>query len=333
MKKQSSLPLLELTDIRKHYPVRKGLFRKASGIVRAVEDVSLAVNRGESVALVGESGSGKSTIARMASLLETPTAGEIRFDGRIITARREKSLREFRRQVQITFQDPYGSLNPRLTIGRAIGEVLRVHHIASGREVTGAVRKLLGRVGLSEGDGNRYPHALSGGQRQRAGLARALAVRPSLVVADEPVSALDVSTQAQVLQLFRELRRTLSIAYLFITHDLAIIPHIADRVIILYAGRIMEQGPVESVYRDPSHPYTKALLDAIPRLKSGRGPSRPDSIGGDIPSPLNPPSGCPFHPRCPLADEECAGRLPELVPTGAGREAACLKLHPRQDDT
>ncbi|WP_207536879.1 ABC transporter ATP-binding protein [Sabulicella rubraurantiaca] len=304
--------LLEAEGIAKHYPVRQGLIRaKTVGTVRAVDGVSFSVRKGETLALVGESGCGKSTTARLVLRLIEPSAGHVRFDGVDITTLDRAALRAFRRRAQIVFQDPYASLNPRFTVAETLREPLEVHGIGDGRSRKARVEELLSLVGLAPYHAARYGHEFSGGQRQRIGIARALAAGPDLVVCDEPVSALDVSIQAQVVNLLRDLQRRLGLAYLFIAHDLAVVKHVADRVAVMYLGRIVEVAEKNELFRNPRHPYTRALLAAIPHPDPARR-GRIVPLGGDLPSPLNPPSGCRFRTRCPFAQEICAKEDPAL---------------------
>ncbi len=315
--------LLEVNGLARHYPVKKGvLLQKQVGTVRAVDGVSFAVNRGETLALVGESGCGKSTTARLVLRLIEPSAGSIRFDGQDVTRVDGAAMRSLRRRIQIVFQDPYASLNPRLTVGDAIAEPMQVHNIGNAASRRAKVQELLRLVGLAPFHAERYPHEFSGGQRQRIGIARALSVEPDLVVCDEPVSALDVSIQAQVVNLMKDLQARLGLSYLFIAHDLAVVKHMADRVAVMYLGRIMEIGDKRSLFRDPRHPYTRALLSAIPHPDpSRRGKVVP--LGGDVPSPMNIPPGCRFHTRCPFAQERCRQEEPALRDIVPGHAAAC----------
>ena len=301
--------LLDVRGLKKHFPIRKGLLGRRAGEVRAVDGVTLWVGRGETLGLVGESGSGKTTAGRTILRLLEPTAGSARFDGRDIFAMDDDELRKLRRRAQIVFQDPFGSLDPRMTVGDTLREVLHVHRLASGRAADARIAELLRTVGLRPAHAGRYPHEFSGGQRQRIGIARALSVEPDFIVCDEPVSALDVSVQAQVLNLLQDLQQRLGLAYLFIAHDLSVIEHVSSRIAVMYLGRIVEIGPAERVIGDPAHPYTQALVDSIPDL--GRE-SR--VLAGEPASPLSPPSGCAFHPRCPIArtDAGCNTVMPTL---------------------
>jgi oligopeptide/dipeptide ABC transporter ATP-binding protein len=314
--------LLQVRDLVKHYAAG-GLFRRGDRPVRAVDGVSFEVGRGETLALVGESGCGKSSVGRTVLRLQEPTAGTAIFEGTDIFALDRTALRRLRRRMQIVFQDPYSSLNPRMTIGAAIAEGIEIHRLATGREVGRRVGALLEEVGLDPGYVRRYPHEFSGGQRQRIGIARALAVEPAFIVCDEPVSALDVSVQAQVLNLLGDLQRERGLAYLFIAHDLAVVRQIAHRVAVMYLGRIVEEGPTEALLVAPRHPYTVALLSAVPEPDPTRRRSR-IVLGGDLPSPSDPPPGCPFHTRCfhPSRNERCRTEVPALRAVGETR-AAC----------
>jgi oligopeptide/dipeptide ABC transporter ATP-binding protein len=313
--------LLEVRDLVKHYAAG-GLFGGGRP-VRAVEGVSFDVGRSETVALVGESGCGKSSVGRTILRLQEPTSGRAMFDGTDVFALDRAALRRLRRRMQVIFQDPYGSLNPRMTVGAAVAEGIEIHGLARGAEIGRRVAGLLEEVGLDPGYARRYPHEFSGGQRQRIGIARALAVEPSFIVCDEPVSALDVSVQAQVLNLLADLQRERGLSYLFIAHDLAVVRQIARRVEVMYLGRIVESGPTEALLASPRHPYTVALLSAVPEPDPTRRQSR-IVLGGDLPSPSDPPSGCPFHTRCfhPARNERCRTELPLLRPVGATL-AAC----------
>jgi oligopeptide/dipeptide ABC transporter ATP-binding protein len=315
-------PLLQVRDLVKHYTAG-GLFHAGSPPVRAVDGVSFDVGRGETLALVGESGCGKSSAGRTILRLQEPTSGQALFDGTDVFALDRVALRRLRRRMQIIFQDPYSSLNPRMTIGAAVAEGIEIHRLAAGAEVKRRVGGLLEEVGLDPGYARRYPHEFSGGQRQRVGIARALAVEPSFIVCDEPVSALDVSVQAQVLNLLADLQRDRGLSYLFIAHDLAVVRQIARRVAVMYLGRIVELGPTEALLSAPRHPYTVALRSAVPEPDPGRRKAR-IVLAGDLPSPSNPPPGCPFHTRCfhPARDERCRREMPLLRPVGA-TIAAC----------
>ena len=302
------MSLLEVTDLTKHYPVRQGIvMARQVGTVRAVDGVSFRIERGETLALVGESGCGKSTTARLVLRLIEPTSGTVRFDGQEVSG---AALRTLRRRVQVVFQDPYASLNPRLRVGETIAEPMEVHGIGDAKSREARVQELLRLVGLAPFHVQRYPHEFSGGQRQRIGIARALAVQPDLIVCDEPVSALDVSIQAQVVNLLKDLQRQFGLSYLFIAHDLAVVRHMADRVAVMYLGQIVETAPKRDLFAAPRHPYTRALLRAIPHPDPRRrGQVTP--LGGDVPSPMNPPSGCRFHTRCPFVKDICRKRSEE----------------------
>jgi oligopeptide/dipeptide ABC transporter ATP-binding protein len=319
----AAAPLLEVRDLVKRFPVRRTLLARPSAWVQAVDGVSFDLHPGETLALVGESGSGKTTLGRLVLRLLDPTSGTIRFDGTDFLALRARDLRRARRHIQVIFQDPYGSLNPRMTVGAIVREPLDIHRIGRTRaERETMVDALLARVGLDPGMKRRYPHAFSGGQRQRIGIARAMALRPRLIVADEPVSALDVSVQAQVLNLMLDLQQEVGCAYLFIAHDLAIVERFADRVAVMYLGRIVESAPTRDLFSDPRHPYTRALLQAIPVPDPDRARGVP-VVEGDPPSPTDPPPGCRFHPRCPIAVEVCRRDDPALRQVAPGHLAAC----------
>ena len=319
----SEAPLLQAEGIAKHYPVKKGLIiARQVGAVRAVDGVSFSLHRGETLALVGESGCGKSTTARLVMRLIEPSAGRIHFKGEDVTTVTGGKLRALRRHLQIVFQDPYASLNPRLTVADAIAEPMAVHSIGNAASRRERVGELLRLTGLRPFHANRYPHEFSGGQRQRIGIARALAVEPEVVVCDEPVSALDVSIQAQVVNLLRDLQQRLGLSYLFIAHDLAVVKHVADRVAVMYLGRVVEVAPKHALFSDPRHPYTRALLAAIPRPDPARrGGVRP--LAGDLPSPMAIPPGCRFHTRCPHAQAVCREQDPPLREIAPGHTSAC----------
>jgi oligopeptide/dipeptide ABC transporter ATP-binding protein len=312
-------PLLEVEDLAKHYPLRRG---RGGGKVRAVDGLSFRLFRGETLALVGESGCGKSTVARLVLRLIDPTGGVIRFEGTDITELAGAPLRRLRRRMQMVFQDPFASLNPRMTIGDILAEPLIVHDIGDTMARRARVNQLLGMVGLSPFHAQRYPHEFSGGQRQRVGIARALAVEPSLVVCDEPVSALDVSIQAQVVNLMKDLQARLGLSYLFIAHDLAVVKHVADRIAVMYLGRIVELGSKETLFSNPRHPYTRTLLASIPRPDPRRR-STAKPPAGEMPSPLNLPVGCRFQSRCAYAMDICRTVEPGLAAIGAGHQTAC----------
>jgi len=322
-------PLLSVRGLTKHFPVRRGLLQRVTGAVKAVDDVSFDVARGEILALVGESGCGKTTTGRALLRLVEPTRGSVHFDGTDILALQGEALRRMRRHMQIVFQDPYGSLNPRMTVGEAIREGLLVHRIAEGHEADRRVARLLEEVGLRAEYASRLPHEFSGGQRQRVGIARALAVEPSFIVCDEPVSALDVSVQAQVVNLLRDLQRDRGLSYLFIAHDLAVVSHMADRVAVMYLGRIVELAPRAALFAGARMPYTKALLSAVPVPVPG-AVRRRMLLQGDPPSPVDPPPGCVFHPRCPhpAKDAACTRVVPPLEEKAPGHFVACIKEPP-----
>lgn len=322
-------PLLSVRGLTKHFPIRSGILQRVTGAVKAVDHVSFDVGRGETLALVGESGCGKTTTGRALLRLVEPTSGTVHFDGTDVMALKGETLRRMRRHMQIVFQDPYGSLNPRMTVGTAIKEGLIVHALAEGAEADRRVAHLLDEVGLRAEYATRYPHEFSGGQRQRIGIARALAVQPSFIVCDEPVSALDVSVQAQVVNLLRDLQRDRGLSYLFIAHDLAVVSHMADRVAVMYLGKIVELASRAQLFAVPRMPYTKALLSAVPVPEPGAVRQR-ILLAGDPPSPANPPSGCVFHPRCPhpLKDAACTTIVPPLEEKTPGHFVACLKELP-----
>ena len=317
--------LIEIRDLVKQFPVKAGLFQRTVANVNAVAGVDLDIARGETVGLVGESGCGKTTLGRMLVRLLEPTSGTVKFDGNDITHIDGKALKPFRRRAQIIFQDPFGSLDPRTQVGEAIAEGLRLHGVDDRDERQERVGDMLELVGLKQAHAGRYPHEFSGGQRQRIGIARALILQPDFVVADEPVSALDVSVQAQVLNLLKELQSELDLTLLFVAHNLAVVEHISDRVAVMYLGRIVELTDRDTLYRNPLHPYTEALLSAIPIADPDR-PRNRTILQGEIPSPLNPPAGCHFHPRCPIAEKGlCDLEVPNLMdaPQGDHHQAAC----------
>jgi oligopeptide/dipeptide ABC transporter ATP-binding protein len=319
--------LMEAQGLVKHYPLRGGLFSRASAAVRAVDGVSFAIAPGETLGLVGESGCGKTTLARLVLRLEEPTAGQLRFEGEDLLALGSRALRTRRRHFQIVFQDPMSSLNPRMTVGEILAEPLAVHGVARGKAADKRVLELLEQVGIPASWRQRYPHEFSGGQRQRIGVARAIALGPKLVVCDEAVSALDVSVQAQVLNLLLELRERLGLAYLFVSHDLSVVRHVSDRVAVMYLGQIVEQAPATALFTAPAHPYTKALLSAIPVPDPRRRPER-IILTGDVPSPAHPPSGCRFHTRCPAVMPRCSREAPPVYRVGAGHEVRCFLAEP-----
>lgn len=317
-------PLLEVNNLKKYFPVTAGLFSKVVGQVKAVDDVSFTINAGETVGMVGESGCGKTTCGRTLLRLIEPTGGSIRYDGQEISNLSYRQMLKYRPKMQIIFQDPYSSLNPRKTVMEIVGEALSVHGIAHGDAREDMVADLLDHVGLSPMYINRYPHEFSGGQRQRVGIARAIALNPSLIICDEPVSALDVSIQAQVINLLIRLRAEMNLAYLFIAHDLSVVKHISDRVIVMYLGRIVEQASKNEIFDDPRHPYTKALLSAVPEPDPHRK-SRRIILEGDVPTPINPPAGCHFHPRCPVVMDECRTQVPPMRQASEGHRFLCWR--------
>ena len=313
-------PLLEVENLGRTFVVRRSVLGRPTAMVRAVEGVTFSLDAGKTLALVGESGSGKSTLGRLVLRLIEPTAGRIRFDGRDVTALKERELRPLRRNAQLIFQDPYAALNPRMTVGQILSEPLLLHNIVPPALRAERVNELLRLVGLDQRVTRRYPHEFSGGQRQRIVIARALAVEPKLIVCDEPVSALDVSIRAQVLNLLRDLQRRLGLAYIFISHDLAVVKHIADRIAVMHLGRIVEIGPNDALFANPRHPYSRALLSAIPVPEPGIARDR-IILRGEMPSPLHPPEGCAFHTRCPVAIAVCQTERPDL--TGGSHATAC----------
>jgi oligopeptide/dipeptide ABC transporter ATP-binding protein len=322
-------PLVSIRNLRKEFPVRKGVLSRQVGAVKAVNDVSFDVARGETLGVVGESGCGKTTTGRAILRLIEPTSGDIRFEGRDVRAMGTSELRALRREMQIIFQDPVSSLNPRMTVGAIIREGLTIHKLAEGAAADARVRQLLQEVGLRPEYSNRYPHEFSGGQRQRIGIARALSVEPKFIVCDEPVSALDVSVQAQVINLLEDLQRDHDLTYMFIAHDLSVVEHIADRVAVMYLGKIVELATAEDLYATPLMPYTQALLSAVP-VADPKARKERIILQGDVPSPANPPSGCVFHPRChhPAKDAACASIVPPLEEKTPGHFAACIKQPP-----
>jgi oligopeptide transport system ATP-binding protein len=317
------MPLLEVKNLKVHFPVKRGMFQAAHEFVRAVDEVSFGIAPGETLGLVGESGCGKTTLGRAIVRLVEPTAGTVSLEGADITQLEGAALRAQRRKLQMIFQDPYGSLNPRMTVQDIVGEALDIHGLAENKSARQKrIAELLKAVGLDATYAQRYPHEFSGGQRQRIGIARALAVEPKLIVCDEPVSALDVSVQAQIINLLQDLQQQHGIAYLFIAHDLAVVEHISRRVMVMYLGKIVELAEARAIIRAPKHPYTQALISAVPVVD-------PDSkrqrivLPGDVPSPIDPPPGCPFHPRCPIAEDQCRAKIPALREIAPGHFAAC----------
>jgi len=314
--------LLEVTNLKKYFPIKGGVFSKTVGYVYAVDDVSFTVDKGETLGLVGESGCGKSTTGRSILRLIEPTGGTVTFEGQDVTALDKNAMRALRREMQIIFQDPYASLNPRMTVGSIVGEPLEIHKIARGREKTDRVASLLQKVGLRAEDMRKYPHEFSGGQRQRIGIARALALNPKLIVCDEPVSALDVSIQAQVINLLEDLQEEFGLSYLFIAHNLNVVEHISNRVAVMYLGQIVELASDTDLYNDAQHPYTEALLSAVP-IPDPTVKKKRIILQGDVPSPIDPPSGCHFHTRCMYKEKICEEEAPEFKHIGGGHWVAC----------
>ena len=314
--------LLEVNNLKKYFPIKGGVFSQTIGYVYAVDDVSFTVDKGETLGLVGESGCGKSTTGRSILRLIEPTDGKIYFEGQDVTALDKNAMRSLRREMQIIFQDPYASLNPRMTVGSIVGEPLEIHKIARGSEKTERVASLLHKVGLRAEDMRKYPHEFSGGQRQRIGIARAIALNPKLIVCDEPVSALDVSIQAQVINLLEDLQEEFGLSYLFIAHNLNVVEHISDRVAVMYLGQIVELASDIDLYNDPQHPYTEALLSAVP-IPDPTVTKKRIILEGDVPSPIDPPSGCHFHTRCMYKEKICEEEAPEFKHIGGGHWVAC----------
>ncbi len=321
--------LLDVRDLQMHFPIMQGaVIKRQVGAVQAIDGVSLSIRRGETLGLVGESGCGKSTLGRAILQLYRPTGGQVLFRGQDITHLRGAALRKMRRHMQMIFQDPYASLNPRMTVGDIISEPIRVHHLRQGRDIQERVQELLDLVGLHPAFINRYPHEFSGGQRQRIGIARALAVEPDFVICDEPVSALDVSIQAQIINLLEDLQQRLGLTYLFIAHDLSVVKHISNRVAVMYLGKVIEIAEGERIYTAARHPYTQALLSAVPIPDPEIEQQRQRILlEGDVPSPINPPPACRFHTRCPIAIEQCTIEEPPLAEHERGHFAACWRAH------
>jgi oligopeptide/dipeptide ABC transporter ATP-binding protein len=315
-------PLLEVNGLKKHFPIRRGLLGRVSGHVYAVDGISFTIGEGETLGLVGESGCGKSTAAKSIMKLIEPTAGEIKLRGARIDQLRPSAMRPYRRELQFVFQDPYSSLNPRLSVGAIVGEPLANYRIAAGSELKDRVIAILAKVGLRADAMERYPHEFSGGQRQRIGIARALAVNPRLIICDEPVSALDVSVQAQVVNLLKDLQKEFRLSYLFVAHDLAVVENISHRIAVMYLGKIVELTDRRSLFSAPLHPYTEALLSAVP-LPDPDAPRRRIILSGDVPSPINPPTGCRFHTRCPYAEARCRVEEPAMREVKPGHLVAC----------
>jgi oligopeptide/dipeptide ABC transporter ATP-binding protein len=317
-----NVPVLEVTALKKHFPVRKGLLRRSAGTVFAVDGVTFKVAQGETLSLVGESGCGKSTLARTAMRLIEPTSGTIRLEGEEVTHLSRREMQPYRRELQMIFQDPFSSLNPRMKAMDIVGEPLKVHGLSRGKEKQARVAELFGQVGLRPAQMQLYPHEFSGGQRQRISIARALALSPKLIIADEPVSALDVSIQAQVINLLMDLQQKRGLSYLFVAHDLAVVEHISHRVAVMYLGKIVEQAEKRKVFGNPLHPYTQALLSAVP-VPDPKVKRKRIRLQGDVPSPMNPPKGCHFHTRCPIAEPRCRETAPELKQGSNGHFVAC----------
>ena len=325
-------PLLEVEHLVKYFPIKKGvLFDREVASVKAVDDVSLTLHQGETLGLVGESGCGKSTLCRTLVQLLEPTSGSVKYNGKELVGLSRSDLRPLRREIQMIFQDPYASLNPRKRVGQIIGDPIQLHGLASGTQMRREVQELMERVGLQPEHYNRYPHEFSGGQRQRIGIARALALRPKLIIADEPVSALDVSIQAQIINLLEDLQDEFNLSYIFVAHDLGVVRHVSDRIAVMYLGKIVERSPADLLYERPIHPYSVALLSAVPIPDPKANAARqPVVLEGEVPSPVNPPSACRFHTRCPWATEVCSQDEPPLAEYESGQAAACH--HPRNVD-
>jgi oligopeptide/dipeptide ABC transporter ATP-binding protein len=325
----NDMSFVEIRNLKKHFPVGEGLFSRGKGAVKAVDGVNLTIEEGETVGLVGESGCGKSTLGRTILRLIEPTSGEVIFQGKNLLTMPQRELRDMRRQMQIIFQDPYASLNPRMRVGDIVGEGLEIHKLAKGKAKRDRVMELLHQVGLREDHFDRYPHEFSGGQRQRIGIARALAVSPKFIVCDEPVSSLDVSIQAQIINLLQELQEKMHLTYLFISHDLRVVEHISHRVAIMYLGKVVEIAKSDTIYRDAKHPYTRALLSAVPIPDMSRKKERV-ILEGDVPSPVNPPPGCTFHPRCSYREALCSQSEPPLDFAADGHGVSCHVFGPNK---
>ncbi|MEE9233114.1 MAG: dipeptide ABC transporter ATP-binding protein [Nitrospirales bacterium] len=325
------MSLLEIHNLKKYFPVGTGLFSRRSGEVKAVDGVDLTIEEGETLGLVGESGCGKSTLGRSILRLIEPTDGEVLFRGKNLLGMSHREMREMRREMQIIFQDPYSSLNPRMRVGEIVGEGLEIHKLAKGNKKRDRVMELLGQVGLREEHYDRYPHEFSGGQRQRIGIARALAVNPKFIVADEPVSSLDVSIQAQIINLLQDLQEKMHLTYFFISHDLRVVEHISQRVAIMYLGKIVEIAPSDKIYQEAKHPYTRALLSAVPQPDTSQKKERM-VLQGDVPSPVHPPPGCSFHPRCPYREDICDKVEPQLEFGADNHGASCHVFGPGKRD-
>lgn len=324
MKQTQPEPILEVTGLKKYFPIRTGVLKKTTGFVKAVDDISFSIGKGETVGLVGESGCGKSTVGRCLMKLYDTTAGTIEFNGKDISTLDRRQLLDYRMKVQMIFQDPFASLNPRMRVKDIVGEAIRVHRLAGNGSWESRVKELLHSVGLRPDHMVRYPHEFSGGQRQRIGIARALAMNPRLIVADEPVSALDVSIQAQIINLLDRLKDSFHLSYLIIAHDLAVVEHISDRIVVMYLGSIMEMASDKDLYNKPAHPYTRALLSAIPKVGKTGGDRKKHILKGDVPSPINPPSGCPFHTRCPDVTDRCQKEKPRWTEISENHWVSCF---------